>query len=129
MDDPASIDLCVFCASNRLLVLAGDLAMSATELRRPEPTEAGSRHPWARRLGRVLSGILVLASVLLGYFVYRLYYANPRTDDAYVHANTAARAAHVSGQIVQLPIRDNHQAKNGGVLFVVRSPPYNISLD
>jgi membrane fusion protein, multidrug efflux system len=111
-------------------VLAGDLAMSATEFRRPESAEASApRHPWARRLGRILSGILVLASVLLGYFVYRLYYANPRTDDAYVHANTAALAAHVSGQIVQLPIRDNQQVKKGDLLFVVDPRPYKLALD
>jgi membrane fusion protein, multidrug efflux system len=111
-------------------VLAGDLAMSATEIRRPEPAEASAtRHPWARRLGRILSGILVLASVLLGYSVYRLYYANPRTDDAYVHANTAALAAHVSGQIVQLPIRDNQQVKKGDLLFVVDPRPYKLALD
>ena len=103
--------------------------MSSTELRRPEPPEAASRHPWARRVGRTLSGILVLAAVLLGYFVYRLYYANPRTDDAYVHANTAALAAHVSGQIVQLPIRDNQQVKKGDLLFVVDPRPYKLALD
>lgn len=119
----------MFCARNRLLVLAGDLAMSATELRRPEPPEAASRQPWARRVGRILSGILVLASVLLGYFAYRLYYANPRTDDAYVHANTAALAAHVSGQIVQLPIKDNQQVKKGDLLFVVDPRPYKLALD
>jgi membrane fusion protein, multidrug efflux system len=111
-------------------VLAGDLAMSATDLRSPEAATASApRHPWARRLGRILSGILVLASVLLGYFVYRLYYANPRTDDAYVHANTAALAAHVSGQIVQLPIRDNQQVKKGDLLFVVDPRPYKLALD
>jgi multidrug efflux system membrane fusion protein len=66
---------------------------------------------------------------LLGWFIYRLYYANPRTDDAYVHANTAAIAAHVSGQIVQLPIQDNQQVKNGDLLFVVDSRPYRLALD
>jgi membrane fusion protein, multidrug efflux system len=76
-----------------------------------------------------LSGALVLAAVLLGWFIYRLYYTNPRTDDAYVHANTAAIAAHVSGQIVQLPIQDNQQVKNGDLLFVVDSRPYKLALD
>jgi len=67
--------------------------------------------------------------VLLGNFVYRLYYANPRTDDAYVHANTAALAAHVSGQIVRLPIKDNQHVKKGDLLFVVDPRPYKLALD
>ena len=71
--------------------------MSVTPLRRPESAKAAPQHPWARPLGRILSGVLILAAVLLGRYIYRLYYTNPRTDDAYVHANTAALAAHVSG--------------------------------
>jgi len=104
--------------------------MSATGLRRPESAKAPTlQHSWARRLGRTLSGILVLATMLLGYFIYRLYYANPRTDDAYVHANTAALAAHVSGQIVQLPIKDNQHVNKGDLLFVVDPRPYRLALD
>ena len=66
---------------------------------------------------------------VLGWFIYRLYYANPRTDDAYVHANTAALAAHVSGQIIRLPIRDNQRVKKGELLFVVDPRPYKLALD
>jgi multidrug efflux system membrane fusion protein len=82
-----------------------------------------------RALGRSLSGILVLAALVLGWFVYRTYYANPRTDDAYVNANTASLAAHVSGQIVQLPIKDNQHVKKGDLLFVVDSRPYQLAWD
>jgi len=104
--------------------------VSAPDLRRPESAKAPtSQHPWARWLGRSLSGTLVLATVLLGYFIYKLYHANPRTDDAYVHANTAALAAHVGGQIVQLPIRDNQRVKKGDLLFVVDPRPYKLALD
>ena len=104
--------------------------MSATGLRRPESAQAPTlQHPWVRWLGRILSGALILVSVLLGYFIYKLYYANPRTDDAYVHANTAALAAHVSGQIVQLPITDNQHVKKNDLLFVVDPRPYKLALD
>ena len=103
--------------------------MSVTPVRRPEPAKAAPQHPWARPLGRILSGVLILAAVLLGSYIYRLYYANPRTDDAYVHANTAALAAHVSGQIVKLPIRDNQHVNKGDLLFVVDPRPYRLALD
>ena len=94
----------------------------------PAKTQAGQRR-WVRALGRTLSGILVLGALFLGWFVYRVYYADPRTDDAYVQANTAALAAHVSGQIIRLPIRDNQRIKKGELLFVVDPRPYKLALD
>ena len=95
-----------------------------------QPGKPASKNPpWMRPLGRALSGILVLAAIVLGWFIFRIYYANPRTDDAYVHANTASLAAHVSGQIVRLPITDNQAVKKGELLFVVDSRPYQLALD
>jgi membrane fusion protein, multidrug efflux system len=84
---------------------------------------------WVRALGRALSGILILAALVLAWFIYKAYYANPRTDDAYVHANTASVAAHVSGQIIRLPINDNQRVKKGDILFVVDPRPYKLALN
>src|SRR5579864_2126291 len=96
----------------------------------PEPAKTQSRQRrLVRALGRTLSGALVLGALFLGWFVFRVYYANPRTDDAYVQANTAALAAHVSGQIIHLPIRDNQRVKKGQLLFVVDPRPYKLALD
>ena len=90
---------------------------------------ASKQPAWLRAIGRALSGLLVLAVLVIGWFVYREYYANPRTDDAYVRANTASLAAHVSGQIIKLPIKDNQFVKNGDLLFVVDPRPYKLALD
>ena len=96
----------------------------------PQTGKLASRNPpWVRALGRALSGLLILAALVLGWFIYRRYYENPRTDDAYVHANTASLAAHVSGQIIQLPIKDNQRVQNGELLFVVDPRPYKLALD
>jgi multidrug efflux system membrane fusion protein len=92
-------------------------------------TSSGQSSPWVRALGRMLSGIVVLAALVLAWFIYKVYYSNPRTDDAYVHANTASVAAHVSGQIIRLPINDNQRVKKGELLFVVDSRPYKLALD
>jgi membrane fusion protein, multidrug efflux system len=112
----------------RLPFLAAPLEMSDAHM--AQPGKLTSRNPpWVRVLGRTLSGILALAALVLAWFVYRMYYANPRTDDAYVHANTASLAAHVSGQIVQVPIKDNQHVKKGDLLFLVDSRPYKLALD
>ncbi len=94
----------------------------------PAKTQSGQRR-WVAALGRTLSGILVLATLFLGWFVYRVYYADPRTDDAYVQANTASLAAHVSGQIIRLPIKDDQRIKQGELAFVVDPRPYKLALD
>jgi multidrug efflux system membrane fusion protein len=95
-----------------------------------QPARLASKQPaWVRAIGRVLSGVLVLAALVIGLYVYRVYYANPRTDDAYVRANTASLAAHVSGQIIELPIKDNQFVKKGELLFVVDPRPYKLALD
>ena len=103
--------------------------MSAAGPRKSDAHRATSARPWARVIGRTLSGVLVLGAIILGWYIYRLYYANPRTDDAYVHANTAALAAHVSGEIVQLPLTDNQHVNKGDLLFVVDPRPYKLALD
>jgi membrane fusion protein, multidrug efflux system len=94
----------------------------------PAKTAAGQPR-WVRVLGRTLSGVLILGAIFLGWYVYGIYYANPRTDDAYIHADTAALAAHVSGQIVSLPIKDDQSVKKGQLLFVVDPRPYKLALD
>jgi membrane fusion protein, multidrug efflux system len=94
----------------------------------PANTPASQRR-WVRALGRILSGALILGAVFLGWYIYGIYYANPRTDDAYVHADTAALAAHVSGQIVSLPLIDDQRVKRGQLLFVVDPRPYKLALD
>jgi membrane fusion protein, multidrug efflux system len=94
-----------------------------------KPETSARLSSWVRVVGRALSGILVLATLVLAWFIYKVYYANPRTDDAYVHANTASLAAHVSGQIMKLPIKDNQRVKKGDLLFVVDPRPYKLALD
>ena len=59
----------------------------------------------------------------------RLYYLYPRTDDAYVRANSVGIAPHVSGPITELPIVDNQYVKQGDLLFIVDPRPYQAALD
>ncbi|MGH7905501.1 MAG: biotin/lipoyl-binding protein, partial [Candidatus Binataceae bacterium] len=59
----------------------------------------------------------------------RLYYFYPRTDDAYVRANTVGIAPHVSGPIVKLEVADNQYVKKGDPLFEVDPRPYKYALE
>jgi multidrug efflux system membrane fusion protein len=53
----------------------------------------------------------------------------PRTDDAYLLADTANIAPDVSGRIVTLNIRDNQSVKAGDVLFIIDPEPYQLRLN
>jgi multidrug efflux system membrane fusion protein len=88
------------------------------------------RAPLALRIaGRLLAALIVTATVALGTVVYRSLYRHPRTDDAYVRANTIGIAPHVNGPIVELPIVDNQAVHAGDLLFVIDPRPYQAVLD
>ncbi len=81
-----------------------------------------------RLVGRLLGVAIVLATAALGTYVYTALYRHPRTDDAYVRANTIGIAPHVSGPIVELPLVDNQRVRQGDLLFVVDPRPYEAML-
>jgi multidrug efflux system membrane fusion protein len=93
---------------------------------------ADSSHPPApvrRILGALLSLAIIGAAIVVGLSVVRLYYRYPRTDDAYVRANTVGIAPHVSGPIVHLPVVDNQPVREGELLFAVDPRPYQHTLE
>ncbi len=82
-----------------------------------------------RLAGRILGLAIVAGAVIALSYVGKLYYLYPRTDDAYVRANSVGVAPHVSGPIVKLPVVDNQHVKEGELLFVVDPRPYQSALD
>jgi multidrug efflux system membrane fusion protein len=83
----------------------------------------------AKKFGRVLGfGILVIAIGLAAYVVYYLD-QSPRTDDAFVRADTIGVAPQVSGRIVHLRAHDNKAVKKGDVLFEIDPIPYQHTLE
>jgi multidrug efflux system membrane fusion protein len=79
--------------------------------------------------GRILAAAVYAVTILLALYVTRIYLAYPQTDDAYVRADTVGIAPHISGPIIELPIRDNQHVKKGDPLFVVDPRPYQAELD
>ena len=95
-----------------------------------EAAQSTEKDPLLLRLaGRLLSVAIVAGAIVAGLYVGLLYYVYPRTDDAYVRANSVGIAPHVSGPIVSLPVVDNQHVKEGELLFVVDPRPYKSALD
>ena len=92
-------------------------------------TETKEASMTLRFAGHLLSAAIIVATIVVGLYVARLYYLYPRTDDAYVRANSVGIAPHVSGPITELPIVDNQYVKQGDLLFVVDPRPYQSALD
>ena len=95
--------------------------MADSPQRIPEPSR--------QIISRAIFALVVITDLILGLCVLAMYYLHPRTDDAYVRANTIGVAPQVSGTIVQLPLRDNQRVKRGDLLFVVDPRPYQAELD
>ena len=81
------------------------------------------------KVGRIV-GLLILL-VAVGLAVYVVYYldTSPRTDDAYVQADTIGVAPQVSGRIISLRVQDNQAVKQGDVLFEIDPVPYQHALE
>jgi membrane fusion protein, multidrug efflux system len=79
--------------------------------------------------GRLISGAIVIAALVLGLVV--LYRANyyPRTDAAEVVANFIGIAPQVEGRILHLNVRDNQFVKQGTLLFEIDRRPFQYALE
>lgn len=71
--------------------------------------------------------ITLLALGLLGYVLWHVD-QSPKTDDAYVYADTINVVPEVSGRIVELPVRDNQLVKRGDVLLRIDPRQYEAAL-
>src|SRR5258708_16164328 len=68
--------------------------------------------------------VLVVVTLLLLVYVIRLLDRAPRTDDAYVYADTIDVVPEVNGRIVELAVHDNQAVKQGELLFRIDPRPY-----
>jgi membrane fusion protein, multidrug efflux system len=72
--------------------------------------------------------VLIVATLLLLLLVLRQLDRSPRTDDAYVYADTIDVVPEVNGRIVELAVRDNQAVKAGDLLFRIDPRPYQDAL-
>src|ERR1700757_3306653 len=85
--------------------------------------------PQRRRLGRIVSVVIVAAAFLTGAAVIIRTNNHPRTDDAEVFANFIGIAPQVDGPITQLAVQDNQFRKQGELLFEIDPRPYEYAVE
>ena len=85
--------------------------------------------PERKKLGRVVGLAIVVAAIGLAAYVVYYLDQSPRTDDAFVRADTIGVATQVNGRIVKLQVRDNQAVKQGDVLFEIDPEPYQHTLE
>ena len=81
-----------------------------------------------KRLGKIVSVAIPVATLLTGLWVVYETTLYPRTDDAEVFANFIGIAPQVDGPITTLAVQDNAFIKQGGLLFEIDPRPYDYAL-
>jgi membrane fusion protein (multidrug efflux system) len=82
-----------------------------------------------KRLRRPLMVALPAVAAVLGVLMYVAQEGYVSTDDAFVRAAKVTINARVSGQAVEIAVRDNERVRQGQVLFRIDPEPYQIAVD
>jgi membrane fusion protein (multidrug efflux system) len=69
---------------------------------------------------------LLLAGAATGYWIDKPYVT---TDDAFVRATKGSINARVSGQVVEIAVKDNQVVRKGQLLFRIDPEPYEIAVE
>ncbi|CAE1143091.1 multidrug transporter subunit MdtN [Serratia rhizosphaerae] len=77
---------------------------------------------------RLFVAILTVVTLAVLIWVIKTIDEAPRTDDAYVYADTINVAPQVNGRIIEMPIKENQLVKKGDVLFRIDPRPYQDAL-
>ena len=97
------------------------------------PASAGVRKVAQRTLRERLRLPLMVAFPLLLAVAGALYYLTQEgqvsTDDAFVRAAKESINARVSGQVVEIDVRDNQRVKRGQLLFRIDPEAYQIAIE
>src|SRR5882672_11316306 len=77
-------------------------------------------------IGRAVAIVAVIGAIGLGVFALERLDRRPRTNNAFIFADTAAIAPDVSGRIVELHVRDNQRVHEGDALLVIDPEPFEL---
>jgi RND family efflux transporter MFP subunit len=74
------------------------------------------------------TGVILLAALIAGTFVWEFYVTAPWTRDGTVRVQVANIAPQVAGQIVEVRVRDNQNVRKGDVLYVIDPIDFEVSV-
>ncbi|HKT99706.1 MAG TPA: multidrug transporter subunit MdtN [Paraburkholderia sp.] len=77
---------------------------------------------------KAVPALLVLLTLFVLVYVLWRIDTSPRTDDAYVYADSIDIVSEVNGRIVNMAVRDNQAVKRGDLLFEVDPRPFDDEL-
>jgi len=80
----------------------------------------------AKPTGRIFAIIVAVATLVIAYLALDHLDRRPRTQDAFLYADTAGIAAEVSGKIVNVAVHDNDRVKKGDVLIQIDPEPFDL---
>lgn len=95
-------------------------------------SDCSAAMPGMRLRERLRRPLLVAFPILLAVVGAADYLAEEpfvSTDDAFVRAAKDSINARVSGQVVEIAVRDNQRVRKGQLLFRIDSVPYQIAVD
>ncbi|MDY7578388.1 HlyD family secretion protein [Herbaspirillum sp. RTI4] len=75
-----------------------------------------------------VTALIFAAAILLGWSLWKHYMVSPWTRDGRIRAEVVNVAPDVSGQIIDLPIRDNQLVHKGELLMQIDPARYQIAL-
>ena len=87
-------------------------------------------HPiFKRAVGRyAITALAVVIAVVIGWQLWHHYENDPWTRDGRVKANVIQVAPDVTGQVMQIHVRDNQQVKAGQILFEIDRARFELAL-
>ncbi len=75
-----------------------------------------------------ITALAVVIAVVIGWQLWHHYENDPWTRDGRVKANVIQVAPDVTGQVIQINVRDNQQVKAGDVLFQIDRARFELAL-
>ena len=94
----------------------------------PEPVPHDPARLRARLTPVVITLVAVAVAAVLGWSMWRIYFASPWTRDGTVRAYVVTIAPEIAGRIVELPIVDNQFVRKGDLLMVIDPTDYKIAV-
>ncbi|TCM16160.1 membrane fusion protein (multidrug efflux system) [Novosphingobium sp. PhB165] len=83
---------------------------------------------WLRRARKPLLVLIPLAAVIAGAMIYLGGGRYEETENAYLQSGLVAVSPRVSGEVVEVPVRNNQFVHKGDVLFRIDPAPYQTAV-